>query len=60
MAKTSMIYKNKKKEGTVQYRNRCNLCGRPHGYMRFFGLCRICFRKLASLGRLPGVTKSSW
>lgn len=40
--------------------NRCTLCGRRHGYMRFFGICRICFRELASNGEIPGVTKSSW
>ncbi len=39
---------------------RCNLCGRRHGYLRFFGICRICFRELASNGEIPGVTKSSW
>lgn len=40
--------------------NRCQLCGRRHGYIRFFGICRICFRELASQGAIPGVTKSSW
>lgn len=40
--------------------NRCALCGRRHGYMRFFGMCRICFRELASEGQIPGVKKSSW
>lgn len=40
--------------------NRCQLCGRRHGYMRFFGICRICFRELATNGELPGVKKSSW
>jgi small subunit ribosomal protein S14 len=40
--------------------NRCKLCGRGRSYMRKFGVCRICFRELASVGRLPGVTKSSW
>jgi len=40
--------------------NRCSLCGRRHGFMRFFGICRICFRELASNGEIPGVTKSSW
>jgi small subunit ribosomal protein S14 len=60
MAKTSMIWKNKRKTGTVQHRNRCNICGRPRGFIRFFGLCRICFRTLAGSGQLPGVKKSSW
>jgi small subunit ribosomal protein S14 len=40
--------------------NRCKLCGRSRAYMRKFGVCRICFRELASVGRLPGVKKSSW
>lgn len=40
--------------------NRCKLCGRRHGYMRFFSICRICFRELASNGEIPGITKSSW
>lgn len=41
-------------------RNRCKQCGRPRGYIRKFTLCRICFRKLALAGEIPGVTKSSW
>ncbi|PJA22548.1 30S ribosomal protein S14, partial [Candidatus Beckwithbacteria bacterium CG_4_10_14_0_2_um_filter_47_25] len=36
------------------------LCGRPRGYIRWFGLCRLCFRELAAKGELPGVTKASW
>jgi small subunit ribosomal protein S14 len=36
------------------------MCGRPRAYMRKFGICRICFRNLASEGKLPGVIKSSW
>jgi len=40
--------------------NRCTLCGRRHGYLRFFKICRICFRELACSGEIPGVTKSSW
>ncbi len=61
MAKKSLIVKAQKepKFSTRQY-NRCRLCGRPHGYMRKFDMCRICFRKLASEGQIPGVTKSSW
>ena len=63
MAKKSMVNKNKKKKAAnqdIQHRNRCNVCSRPRSYIRFFGLCRICFRKLASVGHLPGVTKASW
>jgi small subunit ribosomal protein S14 len=43
-----------------RHRNRCFRCGRPRGFLRKFGLCRICFRKLALAGEIPGVTKSSW
>jgi small subunit ribosomal protein S14 len=41
-------------------RNRCARCGRPRGFLRKFKLCRICFRKLALAGEVPGVTKASW
>ena len=44
----------------VQQHNRCGICGRPRGFMRRFGMCRICFRERALEGQLPGVTKSSW
>lgn len=44
----------------VRLRNRCQLTGRPRGYIRKFGVSRITFRELASFGRAPGVTKSSW
>jgi small subunit ribosomal protein S14 len=40
--------------------NRCQVCGRRHAYIRRFQICRICFRELASQGKIPGVTKSSW
>lgn len=40
--------------------NRCKLCHRKGGYMRFFGICRICFRELATDGLVPGLKKSSW
>ncbi len=40
--------------------NRCRLTGRPKGYMRKFGLCRVKFREMALSGMLPGVTKASW
>jgi small subunit ribosomal protein S14 len=40
--------------------NRCNLTGRAHGYIGFFGLCRQSFREKAHRGELPGITKSSW
>ncbi|MDR3271517.1 MAG: type Z 30S ribosomal protein S14 [Peptococcaceae bacterium] len=61
MAKKSMIVKQARPQKfAVRSHNRCKLCGRPHAYMRKFGLCRICFRELAYKGELPGVTKSSW
>jgi small subunit ribosomal protein S14 len=44
----------------VRLRNRCKLTGRPRGYIRTFGICRNQFRQLASDGKIPGVTKSSW
>lgn len=50
----------KKPEFSTRVYNRCGLCGRRHGFIRFFGICRICFRELASNGEIPGVTKSSW
>ncbi len=61
MAKTSMIEKaNREPKFRVRAYNRCRLCGRPRGYIRKFGICRICFRNLALRGQIPGVTKSSW
>ena len=61
MATTAKIAKdNKKPKFECQHRNRCKQCGRPRGYLRKFTLCRICFRKLALAGEIPGVTKSSW
>lgn len=44
----------------VRHRNRCKLCGRPRAVYRKFGVCRICFRTLASKGLIPGVKKASW
>lgn len=44
----------------TRWKNRCAVTGRPHGYMRQFGLSRIAFREHASKGEIPGVTKSSW
>lgn len=61
MAKKSMIAKQQKtqKYATREY-SRCKLCGRPHGYIRKYGICRVCFRELAHKGEIPGVTKASW
>ncbi len=44
----------------VRLHNRCMLTGRPKGYMRRFGLCRVKFREMALEGKIPGVTKASW
>lgn len=68
MAKTSMVEREKKRKYEVRVRNRCQFidpntnkaCGRPRGYIRRFGLCRIHFRELALEGKIPGVVKSSW
>ncbi|MEW6143230.1 MAG: type Z 30S ribosomal protein S14 [Chloroflexota bacterium] len=61
MAKTSEIVKSQRPpKYSAQKHNRCRLCGRPRGYIRKFALCRICFRRLAVTGEIPGVRKSSW
>ncbi len=61
MAKKSMINKaNRPAKFSVQQHNRCKLCGRPRAYIRRFSICRICFRRLALTGEIPGVTKASW
>lgn len=44
----------------VRLHNRCKLTGRPKGYMSKFGICRVTFREMASDGKIPGITKSSW
>jgi small subunit ribosomal protein S14 len=60
VAKKSIVIKESRRKYAVRVRNRCKMCGRPRAYMRRFGLCRICFRQEALVGRLPGVVKSSW
>lgn len=61
MAKKSKIAREEKKlKYNVRYRNRCKLCGRGRGYIRIFGLCRLCFRAAALRGEVPGVRKASW
>ncbi len=49
-----------KNASPVRLKNRCQLTGRPRGYMRYFGLSRITFRDMALAGKIPGVTKASW
>jgi small subunit ribosomal protein S14 len=68
MAKKSMVAREGRRKYEVRVRNRCEfvdpysgkVCGRPRGYIRRFGLCRIHFREMALKGQLPGVVKSSW
>ena len=60
MAKKSIIARETKRKYKIRVRNRCQMCGRPRGYIRRFGLCRICFREMALQGQIPGVVKSSW
>ncbi|MCS7281343.1 MAG: type Z 30S ribosomal protein S14 [Desulfobacterota bacterium] len=61
MARKAMMEKAKREpKFKVRKRNRCPLCGRPRGFLRFFQMCRICFRTLALRGEIPGVIKSSW
>lgn len=60
MAKTCMKYREMRRKFPNMVRNRCVRCGRPRGFIRRFGLCRICFREIALEGKIPGVTKSSW
>jgi small subunit ribosomal protein S14 len=74
MATTAQIAKENKKEAaqerarkegkpvkfSTRVRFRCKNCGRPRGFLRKFRLCRICFRKFALAGEVPGVTKASW
>jgi small subunit ribosomal protein S14 len=61
MAKTALIEQSKHDQKfKVRNHNRCKICGRPRGYLRRFGMCRICFRENAHRGFIPGVTKASW
>jgi len=61
VAKKSKIVKNEQKpKFEIRHRNRCQLCGRPRGYLRKFGICRLCFRDLVHRGEIPGVKKASW
>ncbi|MBC7263597.1 MAG: type Z 30S ribosomal protein S14 [Chloroflexi bacterium] len=60
MAKKSMIVRETRRKYPIRVRNRCQICGRPRGYLRRFQLCRICFRELALRGEIPGIIKSSW
>lgn len=54
------LQKLPKNASPVRLHNRCKITGRPRGYMRQFGISRVLFRKMASEGKIPGVTKGSW
>ncbi len=61
MAKKALRLKAfKEPKFSTRQHNRCQLCGRPKGYLRRFGICRICFRELAWKGEIPGIKKASW
>jgi len=61
LAKKSLINKAQREpKYKVRKYNRCKICGRPHAYIRYFGICRMCFRELAHRGEIPGVRKASW
>ncbi|HRR41539.1 MAG TPA: type Z 30S ribosomal protein S14 [Syntrophales bacterium] len=61
MAKKSLIAKAKREpKFSVRRYNRCPICGRPRAYYRKFDMCRICLRRLALRGEIPGVIKASW
>ncbi len=61
MPRKAQLEKAKRKpKFEVRRRNRCSICGRPRAFIRAYGLCRMCFRKLAGEGKLPGVRKASW
>jgi small subunit ribosomal protein S14 len=61
MASKSKIAKAKRvPKFSTRQEHRCKLCGRPRAVYRKFGICRICFRKYADQGMIPGVRKASW
>jgi small subunit ribosomal protein S14 len=61
MATTAQIVKSlRKPKFSSRIVRRCFRCGRKRGYLRKFGLCRICFREMANRGEIPGIKKSSW
>ncbi len=61
MANTSKkIRQSRAPKFSTQAYTRCSICGRPHAYLRKYGICRICFRELAYKGEIPGVKKASW
>lgn len=57
---TEGLHRLPRNSSPTRRKNRCTETGRPHAYMRQFGLSRISFREHASKGEIPGVTKASW
>jgi small subunit ribosomal protein S14 len=61
MARLAMIHKaNQKPKFSTRQKSRCSQCGRARAFYRDFGVCRICLRKLALNGQIPGMIKASW
>ena len=61
MARVALVVKAQRKpKFSTRIVRRCQVCGRPRGYIRKFAMCRVCFREYASRGQIPGVTKASW
>jgi small subunit ribosomal protein S14 len=61
MARVALVVKAQRKpKFSSRIVRRCQVCGRPRGYIRKFAMCRVCFREFASRGQIPGVTKASW
>jgi small subunit ribosomal protein S14 len=58
--KSTIVRATKKPKYSTRIVRRCFRCGRKRGYLRDYGLCRICFREMASKGLIPGIKKSSW
>jgi small subunit ribosomal protein S14 len=59
-SKSKMAAAKRVPKFTTRLKRRCQMCGRPRAVYRKFGICRICFRKLADRGEIPGVRKASW
>ena len=61
MARKALKIKQQQKQkfSTREY-TRCTICGRPHAVLKKYGICRVCFRKMANNGEIPGVKKASW
>jgi small subunit ribosomal protein S14 len=61
MTKTCLLIKSKRKpKFSTRAYTRCGLCGRARAVYRKFGICRICLRRLAHKGEIPGMRKASW